>query len=264
MANSTAYCYLDDGRRKVDRRMREWSVASLRHHCGDVDVCTLTMDGLYANPFDGETVVDVAAEVDDVDGVLGPGFDPSEFRAGSLFPNILYVKLLAPLVRRFAGYGRVVVLDSDIEVVSPEFAGIAELEFPRDVDVMAVRHLCCMIPQETLEPSCDVYLRAGLLVFRPLRGDEAGGYRTRLRHGMDAFSRVSPACCEEAVMNVALRRRELPPRFNVTSNGAFRVVPGVCSLHYAGGVAKDVASPRWKERFDTVYSTPARAAPGEA
>lgn len=250
---SIVYCYLDDARREIDRRMREWSMGSLRYYCGDVDVdvVTLTMNGLYANPLDGETIVDAADEVDDIDGICGPGFDPAARMPCSAFPNILFVKLLAPLMRRFGGYERIVVLDSDIEVVSPDFKQIETLAFPEDVDVMAVRHGGYMCPRNLLTPGCDKYLRGGFLLFRPLSGEAAVEYRSRVRHGMELYREHHLAFCEESIMNIALRRAEIPYRFNPTG---VHFDGTEYSHHYAGNTAKNVAMGPWKQRFDTVYS----------
>lgn len=250
--NRVAYCYLTDFRN--DPEMFAWSEASLRHHCGDVDVFVCT-----AGKRDG--AVDISGVFR---AVYGGDVDPLAKCAGNpAFPLLVFGKFVVGLCPEFAAYDRVVVMDGDVEVVDQRFAGLGQLAFPGDADVglpprddmrraglAAVKDAAF---RRLWSGAGALYTSAGLVVCRPGGTDR---YRRALRTMLAAAQAARLPYPEELSSALYLSRWILPAQYHfVPSVEDVRNAKeleaakrrNAFALHY-GGPRKRLVADRWRAR----------------
>lgn len=259
-----AVCYLTDGRN--DPSVRRLSIASLRRHCGeDVQVHVLSARGLY-EPRCGETLVDVT---ETWDWVFGRDRDmakpPCE---GCNYPSLLFAKLLPPLIPYFAQFDRVVVLDDDIEVASPDFLpALSAVPLYDDADIALVPDTAAkrcawvnliMRDKRTrpLWPAGATYFCMGVVLHRTTW---TPGYLDRTRMCLTECARWRFCLPEEMSANLYMRVQGLdehvsmiPEYPEVDRVGASaEELKTALSIHWAGP-RKNAELPKWAARYPEV------------
>jgi len=255
--NRVAYCYLTDLKNDLD--MFAWSEASLRHHCGDVDVFVCTAGRR-------EGAVDISGTFREV---YGKDVDPlAKCRGNGKFPLLVFGKFILGMCPEFASYDRVVAMDGDIEVFDGRFAGLGQLPFPDDADVglhLGVAGPAHRLWSGTPAPFANLwygarvpYSNTGLVVCRP--GWRAG-FVDALRGALAASERYRLFLPEEHAALVYLRRWFFPREFHqivpkdvVRDGRELEYAKVAYAVHYAGPLRKKWVRDRWRRRAEETYA----------
>lgn len=164
---------------------------------------------------------------------------PGELYAGISERDAAYLaRLSIPLLPEFRKYRRVVWIDSDTEIVSPDFAAIADVETSGDGLAAAtdrgrmdfVAHMAAISRDWSGR-----YFNSGVLVF-DLGKIALPRYTALVREGLRMFRERPQAFRyrDQDIFNLFFDAAELPEKFNCFSG---RVSPamGAALVHYAGG-----------------------------
>jgi hypothetical protein len=225
----------------------------------------MSANGLY-EPKCGEILVDAT---ETWNWVFGRDHDPAKPPfSGRGYPEILFTKLLPPFIPYFSQFDRVVVLDDDIEVTSPDFLPFLD-GFPLadDADIAAVpdtavaksrgytffmrheAHRCLWTPGVT-------YFCMGVVLHRTTW---TPGYLSRVRTCLVECEKRELHLPEEMSANLYLRIQDLPERVSMIPDypevrriGASKEeLADALSVHWAGP-RKKIEAARWAARYPEV------------
>ena len=267
--NRVAYCYYTNGK-PGSHDYRALSRAGLDRYLGDVPVFTLVAGREYKDRFKWENVIDATKFCCGLFGTDAETlYNPWPGCCGS--PAGLFAKYAIPLMPEFAGFDRVVVMDDDVEILSPRFAGAGNIALRPDADVAMIARDWPARPfsridmwkperREWWTPGTRWH-NGGLAV---MRGGLLGtaDYRSRVREAFRMMAQHKFWLNEESAMNQFLSIQTIGPELCVVpkircgrqlnwSYGAGRdLASKTAALHYPGG-RKRVVYDAWARRVET-------------